>query len=192
MEMNNAELISQLTKKNDELKNFTHSILEMPEGLWTKIPNTKGWSVLHCFDHMNKATELYLNQIEEKLGKIRIAKNSVYKKTFFAKMFTKQLAPTKEGLIRSKMKTLKPFFPQDNPDQKVIDRFLSNLNRYEHVLGQLENKNLRSFKVTTALGPILKFYLGDALDFVHAHNLRHAQQIKNILVDITGVDQKAA
>lgn len=189
--MDNSQLLSQLKSTSDELRNFTQGILEMPDALLRKIPSTKGWSVLQCYDHMNKATEVYLNQIENKIGNLK-KENGPYKKSLLAKWFTQGLAPTKEGHIKHKMKTMKPFQADDSLDRKVVERFLNNLNRFDKILVQVQHSDLRSFKVTTALGPILKFYLGDALDFVHAHNLRHAQQIKNTLADLSDDNQKAA
>ena len=86
------------------------------------------------------------------------------------------------GELKSKMKTLKVFVPADQPDyRQAAARFKKNMGRYEQILKVSEGMNLRSFKVTTALGPILKFYIGDAMKFIQAHNLRHAQQIRNIL-----------
>lgn len=190
--MKNSELLNQLEKHNQDLLDFSNKMLELPEELLLARPSEKTWSALECFDHMNKATELYLNQIEKKLTSLKAERNKVYKKTWFAGMFTKQLAPTEEGIIKSKMKTMKVFFPDTDLSLKTIERFKSTLERFEKILAEVKGKDLRSFKVTTALGPILKFHLGDALGFVYAHNLRHAQQIKNTLARLNEDGQVAA
>lgn len=182
--MNNSELLKTLENQNSELLAFTEKIAQQPIKSLTTKPSETAWSVLECFDHMNTATELYLDQIEGKLKELRPEEKQVYKKTLFAGIFTKQLAPTEEGIIKSKMKTMKVFYPKANLNLQVVDRFKHNLTRFQNVLSQCKGKNLRSFKVTTALGPILKFHLGDALDFVHAHNRRHALQIENTLEEL--------
>ncbi|MEM6524368.1 MAG: DinB family protein [Bacteroidota bacterium] len=189
--MKNSELLQELAKQNQELLAFTHEMETLPEELLLARPREDAWSTVECFDHMNKATELYLDQIEEKLELLRPEKGD-YKKTMFAAMFTKKLAPTSEGEIKSKMKTLKVFYPKEGTGKEAIEQFILNLDRFKLVLARTENKDLRSFKVITALGPILKFYLGDALDFIHAHNRRHAQQIKNTIEVIESKQQSVA
>ncbi len=76
---------------------------------------------------------------------------------------------------------MKVFTPTGQISIAVLDQFIKNTERIDHILGSSRNKDLRSFKVTTALGPILRFYLGDALDFILAHNERHVVQIGNLL-----------
>ena len=178
------DFLSQLRNENDELRNFSESILELPNDLLVKRPNEKQWNLVECFDHMNRATELYLDQVEEKLGQLKPSHNGKFKPSWLASMFSKGLAPGKSGQIKYKMKTLKPFVPQSLSNTESlgpIKRFMHNLDRYERILHELAGMDLRSFKVVTALGPILKFNVGDALRFVHAHNRRHVQQSKNIL-----------
>ncbi|MEM6360317.1 MAG: DinB family protein [Bacteroidota bacterium] len=189
--MKNSELLQKLARHNQELLDFTNEMTALPEELLLARPTEKAWSATECFDHMNKATELYLDQVDQKLELLKPEKGD-YKKTIFAGMFTKKLAPTEEGAIKSKMKTLKVFYPKKGVGTEAIDKFRSNLDRFKAVLTQAENKDLRSFKVTTALGPILKFYFGDALDFIHAHNRRHMQQIKNIIMTVESKQQNAA
>lgn len=189
--MKNSELLQELALQNRKLIFFTKDVEVLPEEVLSARPAEEAWSTVECFDHMNKATELYLNQIEKKLEQLKPEKGD-YKKTMFASMFTKRLAPTAEGEIKSKMKTLKVFYPKVGVGKEAIEQFKANLERFKVVLIQAKNKDLRSFKVTTALGPILKFYLGDALDFVHAHNRRHVQQIKNTIAAIESRQQSAA
>ncbi|MEM9856305.1 MAG: DinB family protein [Bacteroidota bacterium] len=185
--MKNAVLLQKLAKQNQELLEFTNEVRTWPDDLLLTRPRPEAWSIVECFDHMSKATELYLDQIEPKLRELKAEKRD-YKKALFAGIFTKQLAP-KEGQIKIKMKTMKIFYPKEGVGKEALERFKTNLDRFKIILIQAENKDLRSFKVTTALGPILKFYLGDALDFIHAHNRRHMQQIKNTSVSLNGRKQ---
>lgn len=184
---NHTDFLTRLRDDNAELKNFTESILELPAELLIKKPAAEKWNITECFDHMNKATELYLDQIEEKLPALRPASNGRFRASWLASVFSNGLAPGKAGQIRYKVKTLKPFIPKQVSEKEghdPITRFRDNLDHYERILDTLPGKDLRSFKVVTALGPILKFTIGDALQFAHAHNRRHAQQVKNILASL--------
>lgn len=146
-------------------------------------PEGNKWSINDCMIHMSLATELYLDQIEEKLHMLRPLKSS-YKPTFLANYFINSLAPQANNSIRFKMKTLKAFDPHHKENltsAEPSERLLNNLDRIDKIVEACSDKDLRSFKVTTALGPILRFYLGDALRFICAHNERHVLQIRNIM-----------
>lgn len=179
--MKNSEFLKEISRVNATQRDYVSELKQLPENRLNAKVSSEEWCVLECVDHMNKATELYLDQIEPKIGELNPAKKEAFKKTWLANKFTKMLAPTEDGEIKSKMKTMKVFIPVSEIDNSVIARFVENTERVENIIKQAQNKDLRSFKVTTAVGPILKFYLGDALDFILAHNERHVVQIGNIL-----------
>lgn len=179
--MKNSEFLKEISRVNATQRDYVSELKQLPEDRLNAKASPEEWSVLECVDHMNKATELYLDQIEPKLEKLKPAKKEAFKKTWLANKFTKMLAPTEDGEIKSKMKTMKVFTPVGEIENSVIARFVENTERVEKIVQRAQNKNLRSFKVTTALGPVLKFYVGDALDFILAHNERHVVQIGNIL-----------
>ena len=155
-------------------------LLEIGQGRdLQRTPEGSNWNGAQCIMHMCLATELYLNQIEKKLHLLKPAKGQ-YKQGFWAKKFTKGLSPDENGKIRNKMKTMKVFEPEDVDSNEAVSRLTEDLDRTLQVLEKLEGKDLRSFKVTSALGPILKFYVGDALRFVNGHNARHFVQLENI------------
>ncbi len=180
--MTNVEFLTALRSENQLLMTFAEQLREVPERSLNRPPTYGGWNVTQCLDHMNRATELYLNQIEGKLEQLRPVSKPYYKASFLAAYAIKSQEPTDTGVIKNKMKTLKAFVPEGElRPYEVLVRFRENLSRFEVLVDLLETKDLRSFKVTTALGPILKFYIGDALRFVHAHNRRHMLQANRIL-----------
>lgn len=144
-----------------------------------RTPEGSNWNGAQCIMHMCLATELYLDQIEKKMHLLKSARGP-YKQGFWAKKFIKGLSPDKEGKIRNKMKTMKVFEPDPVESEIAVSRLKNDLDRMLRILDQLEGKDLRSFKVTSALGPILKFYIGDALQFVNGHNARHFVQLETI------------
>lgn len=178
--MTNSEFLQKLAASNLSQRTYVSALKQRPEEELAAKTNPGVWSVLECVDHMSKATELYLDQIESKLDHLRPSRKESFKKTWLANKFTKMLAPTEQGEIKSKMKTMKVFTPLGEVPVSVIERFLANTERIEKILNQSKNKDLRSFKVTTALGPVLKFHLGDALEFILVHNERHVVQIESL------------
>ena len=70
--------------------------------------------------------------------------------------------------------------------KEVLDKeqTLAEFNElHQKMLEQLEtarNYDLNRIKIPSAIGPILKFRLGDAFRFVIAHAQRHVVQLKRI------------
>jgi hypothetical protein len=140
---------------------------------------------------MNLSTEIYLDQIEKKQSLFVTEKNP-YRPTLLAGMLIRNMPPDKSGTIRMKMKTMKKLDPalyKGEIDVNQIERFLNNLTRLEKILVAMKGKDTRSFKVNSALGPVLKLYVGDALRFINAHNERHFSQIHRIIQKINVLNE---
>jgi hypothetical protein len=172
---------SQIEFQRNQLKQYE----QLDTSLLHAKPASGGWSILECIGHMNLATELYLDQIEAKLPLLKEG-DRAYKPTVLAKYFINGLGVQKDGKIKFRMKTMKAFDPSATgvPDDNGIERLYDNLKRVSKILYQLEGKDLRSFKVTTALGPVLKFNVGDAIRFISAHNERHLLQLQRIYKNV--------
>jgi hypothetical protein len=148
-----------------------------------KKPEHSGWNGAQCIQHMNLATELYLDQIEQRLPQLKPSRGP-YKPRFLADKFIQGLAPDTDNRLRYRMKTFKTFEPGEVDPKEAVDRLINNFDRLNKIIIQCEGKDMRSFKVTTALGPVLRFYVGDALRFVTAHNARHFVQLEGILSNV--------
>jgi len=179
------KLESRLKRHLDEAVRLT----QMDHDRLMKKPPDGKWSTYDCMEHMNLATELYLDQIEPRLDKLRPAKKG-YKPTFIAKHLIRSMPPDKEGRIKLKMKTMKKLDPEASGraiGPESLDRLKANIERLLAIVDDLKDSDPRSFNVKTALGSVLKLYVGDAMMFVTAHNERHFKQIEDILEQV--VDQ---
>ena len=175
------KILESLAEDVYEILAYTKVLEEMDDDRLNIKSSPEKWNTNECLDHMNKATELYIDQIELKIDAELIpSKRGYYKSGFFAEFSINGLKPAENGDIKHKMNTLKRFVPNTSQSGNVLKRFQEGQKRLIQILGQLEGKDLRSFKVTTAFGKILKFYVGDAVRFLTAHNQRHILQIKKI------------
>ncbi|UII22421.1 DinB family protein [Fulvivirga ligni] len=179
--MDQETLINKLTQDNLNLQSFAAGLHTLSSNE-LEAKSSGGWSVLDCLHHMNISMEVYLEQIEPKLIPPLDKKKSNFKTSWIAAYFAKGMEPTTDGQLKNKMKTFKKLDPILNEVKSdVLKQFEQNIKRTLQIIQQIEQKNLRAFKVKTALGPILKFYLGDSIWFYTAHNLRHMHQIQNII-----------
>ncbi len=180
------DFLDQLKNTTIELSDTTKDqFLSIDPAILNTKPSAEKWSISECFKHLNLTLEIYLPQMttvsnnSEKYP----AKSDVFKHGILGKLAVKAMKPKANNQIPYKMKTfdnLKPKNANVNP-VKEIDQFLKYQNEILTIIDGLKKVNLKKPKITTAVGPILKMSVGDALHFMVAHNQRHIVQAQNVL-----------
>ena len=96
------------------------------------------------------------------------------------------MEPKKDKTFRFKMKTFKNLEPQKSgvDSEKVLNDFLNFQDETIRIIHGLRIINPARPKIITAVGPVLKMRIGDALHFMLAHNQRHLIQAQNVLQKI--------
>ncbi|MDN5204425.1 DinB family protein [Fulvivirgaceae bacterium BMA10] len=182
--------LAQQKQDTMEIIGFVKSELQqMDETLLLKKPSPGKWSIIECLEHLNITGRLYIPQMEERMisgEKLNSNGSSFYSSGFMGSWSIKSMKPLENGKIKSSMKTFKSFEPKlkDESGQEVrriIDEFQEQQNRLLEVIRKSREMNLNKNKITSALGKILRFRLGDAIAFLIAHNQRHILQIKKTL-----------
>ncbi len=140
--------------------------------------DAKSWSVLECFEHMNLSMLVYLNQLK-KINNYRPS-NGLIKFGIKGKFFADGVRP-KNDSISYKMKTFKKLTPSSGLGRSVINDFIKHSNWFSQFINEHKSDDLNSIKVKTALGPLVKLNVAEALCFIIAHNERHVWQINNVL-----------
>lgn len=183
-------------KRNQELLTQVNSVKELDLTVLTKRPKAKSWCVLEVIEHMNIAHEAYANKIDTALSKL--SESSTEKLTTKATRTPSYLIknfPPKDGVIKMKMKTFSKFKPVFDPSiidgegaKKIFDKFEAGITHIENALTKYSSKNVEELKFASAIGPIVKFNVAEACEFVICHNERHVQQIINTLKKVNSTD----
>jgi hypothetical protein len=151
------------------------------------LPETEGkWSMLQCIEHITLATAIYVKNFSEKLDgqQLPVAKDS-YKGHWKGRMFAKMNAPKPEGEIPMKLKTFKFLEPKSQlHSQSVLAEFEQVHAQMIDLVEKCRGVNIDRIKVPTALGPMVKLRLGEALRFIVAHTQRHLVQLERIKATI--------
>lgn len=152
------------------------------------IPADGGWSMLQCFEHINLATEKYLQKLNQALEGSDAGDYSSqrYRMGFFGKRLAESQRP-KNGRIRWKTRTF-PFLVPINVKDKnarlvervVFEKFNEDLDTLEQILHKSNNLNWKKTRITTLAGRGFKLRFGDAVAFVLAHTERHIEQADKI------------
>lgn len=183
MSVNTTTYLNETESSFRQAIDQVKSLVENTEGSVLNTPEAPGkWHMLQCIEHMSRATEVYINNVGDKMtnGALPTA-NQEYKGHWKGRMFAKMNAPKSGGVIPMKLKTFKSMEPpQDLDAQVVIDRFYAVHEEMIAVINKSRSINIDKVKIATALGPMVKLRIGEAYRFVLAHTQRHMVQLKRI------------
>lgn len=161
----------------DNQLEFAMQLLNIPlEQLIYKEQHEK-WNALECIEHMNKSMNIYLKQFA---GLALKAKDEEFIKIGLKGNFFAEGMRPKGEKISYKIKTMKYLEPDINGIETVYT-FIEMLNAMKSFMLKNKDNSWNKGKVKTALGPLVKLNIGEAINFVLAHNERHVQQAKNSL-----------
>jgi hypothetical protein len=84
------------------------------------------------------------------------------------------------------MKTMAMFEPRNvsTTGMKALNEFEAICHSFIGLLERARTRGLEGEKVTSTLGPILRFKVGDAFRFPIAHQQRHMLQIERVLDEV--------
>lgn len=176
----------QILEQSNRVKNYIKSdIAELSDKKLNWKPNEKKWSALEVVSHLNRVYEKYLDNFELAIGgapDLINADAQEYQSTLLGRLSIYSMKP-KGKKRRFKMKTFDFFNPVSEPEKRneTIDLFIANKERFNDLIKQARNKNLRGIKMPTALGEKMKFYVPECFRFILAHEERHIVQIAGLL-----------
>ncbi len=153
----------------------------------TTSPRPKSWNVVEVIEHLNMAYRIYVPKIDNALSQSPdVQKETEGFKARGWQKFVIQGQLSKDGKRKMKMKTLKRFTPIfENLSQEQIDAvfadFFSLHNHLKHAILSSRSKDVSKKKFSSAIGPIVNFYLPEAFEFLLSHMERHMVQIDEVV-----------
>ena len=175
------------------LLNDMGSLKELHLSQLTHQPHPKSWSVLQVLEHLTIAHGLYYNKIANALETSSDNPTSVWEyRPRFWNRFVIQGQRPKNGKRPFKMKTLKKFEPtvtalvtQEDTDTVFKDFFNAHETLKESILAS-RTKIMDHQRFSSAIGPIVRFHLPEAFEFLICHMERHQVQLEGILATQNG------
>jgi len=166
-------------------------ILDENQLNWKFAP--KKWSVLQCLEHLNLTSRHYIPEMQKAVQKAIAAGQSPaedFKRGFIGNKMTTGTRPKTNGKISNPINTFKNYNPNNlapsESTQVVFDEFLQHHQDLLAIIAQSAIVNMNKIKVKSLLGSILKFKLGDAIEFLIAHEQRHILQAQKVLEEQGG------
>ncbi|MDC6365224.1 MULTISPECIES: hypothetical protein [Flavobacteriaceae] len=179
---NQIQRLNGILGKVEKLQQLPLSQLTIPA-------HERSWCIVEVLEHLNIAYQLYVDKIDHALGHLPSTNSdsSEFKVRAWQRMVIEMQRP-KNGERKWKIKTMKRFEPlldTKNLDEEQVNAiFLNFYALYGHLkdaIIQSRGKDVKEIKITSAIGPIVKFYLPESFEFLLCHLERHMVQIEEIL-----------
>lgn len=158
---------------------------KMPMALFHQRPGPKRWSVAEVLEHMNLSSGHYLVRVQRIYAQRRtsLRKRGTYVPGPMGERMVHAMRPDAQGRISWRMRTLWMFEPRTERvvGHASLDRFIAMVDGFIDALQLAKVHGLEGPRITSTLGPILRFKLGDAIRFPVAHQERHMLQIQRTL-----------
>ncbi|HAS43405.1 MAG TPA: hypothetical protein DCS93_23195 [Microscillaceae bacterium] len=188
MKINTEELLKQAkADAQEDLKvakeSFDH--LTEEELYWQPAPGK--WSVGECLEHLNITSRNYMPKIkvgiQQGLEKGWQAQG-IFKTGLIGQNFTNSFRLDENNQPRRRVKTFKSFEPNNLPQRnpRVREEFAENMAQFIAQIDQAAQVNLNKVKITSAIGPIFRFRLGDVFRFLNVHTHRHLIQAQRVVL----------
>ena len=167
-----VQLLTQETKNNF----FTQS-----EELlnWKERPDV--WSVLECFEHLNRYSEYYLPAIQKAIeaGTFDLMnEHRDFTHTWIGRLSIKAMSP--DNVKKQKtFKRMNPVF--GSTSRNVLGRFIRHQETLEKLIDSAQEVNVVRTTIPVEFFKLLKMNVGEAFEFVIVHEQRHVIQALNTL-----------
>jgi uncharacterized damage-inducible protein DinB len=169
------KLKSDVEVINDVVKNDFYNLSEEKLN-WEE--NLTRWSILECFEHLNRYSRYYVSAMEKAL---HVAENppvnDELKSTWIGAKSISMMHP----LNKKKQKTFKNMNPVNSKlDRSVLDEFLKHQEKLQILITKAESTDINRMKIPLEFFRLLKMTLGEALEFLIVHEQRHLIQAQDV------------
>lgn len=182
-----AALVNELSAELHRQLERARGMARLPAERLLRRPAPHAWNALEVFEHMNLSSGIYLRGLERAFEREAAAlpAASGFRPGRIGDYSVRSMLPQADGRLRWRMRTLRMFDParQHGADSGSIHRFIALCEGFLRLLEQAPRTDLNRMRVTSSLGPIIRFRAGDAFRFPIAHQQRHFAQLERLLAD---------
>ena len=180
MKIENKALIEDLINRTKDYLNQAETFRQQPIEALNWKENVEKWSVLECFEHLNRYGDFYLPEIAQRIKAAPANQSTtIFKSGLLGNYFAESMLP-KEKL--NKMKTFKSMNPAGSQlDKSTLDKFIQQQKQMLDLLEQARSVSLSKTKTSISISKWIKLKLGDTFRVVVYHNYRHMLQAATVL-----------
>jgi DinB superfamily len=176
-----VEHMDRLRRDAEEVEERVRALVDgmtSPQLLWH--PPEGGWNVLECLEHISMTNEMYVEASNSPLTsapKVDVAEAPDFKPGMITARFIRMLEPG-----NGRYKAPKPFQPDraGKVGTEALDRFFEVHAGVLTVIDRMATVDLTRTRVVSPLMSLVRFRIGDMMDFLLVHSKRHVQQAEKV------------
>ena len=184
---NTSRLIDEMQASvQDQLKHLK-AWSELPLEHLEERPAPRSWSVLEVIEHLNISSGHYTRRLRRIYAQGEaLGSKAEFTPGRWGESFTRSMQPLADGTIPKPMRTLWLFEPKAAAakGRTSLQEFQAMLEEQLVLLERARTLGWEGPKVTSTLGPIFRFKIGDAFRFMVAHQARHFLQAERALASL--------
>lgn len=182
MKMTKAEVLRQTEQKIEETNRQVRDFQSLSDDVLRYRPRPDQWNVLDCLEHVNLFYADYLPRLAATIQRAAPTDQTTYTPGFFGQKMVSGVQP-QEGQRRRKMKTFRRMTPATDhqPAAQIFGAFFGHHTQLKEQLEASLTLDWDRVKVNSAIGPLLRFKLGDGFRLLLAHTERHVRQAEEVL-----------
>lgn len=175
MKIERASLLQDLASQTRDMIKRGREFLQADGAALRFKEAESAWNALECLEHLNLYGDFYLPVLDERMRKAGASPGASHYRTGWFGAYSVKLMQQEKG--GKKMNTQTKMNPLGgNLPDSTVDRFLEQQERMLALLEMAGQADLGKVKIPVTISPFIKLKLGDALQFLAAHNARHLAQ----------------
>lgn len=180
--MKSSQLLSSLQDNVQSIiTDVENEFLDLDEGVLNYKSSPESWSILECFEHLNRYNRFYNEKFEQAIASSSASRTDEVTSNWIGRKFIAMMHPDN----KKKIKTVKNMNPLIGVASKLnrssVHEFLKHQHALLRILDSAKRADLNRANIPVEFFRLIKMRLGDALQFVIVHQQRHLIQARNVL-----------
>jgi uncharacterized damage-inducible protein DinB len=187
--MKSSQLLSSLEDNVQSIiTDVENDFLDLDEALLNDKSNQASWSILECFEHLNRYNRFYNERFEQAIAKSSQNNNEdEAKSNWLGRKFIAMMHPDNKKKIKT-VKSMNPMLGlQSKLSRSTVHEFLRHQHALLRILDSAKRIDLNQSTIPVEFFKLIRMRLGDALQFVVVHEQRHLIQARNVLANASKI-----
>jgi uncharacterized damage-inducible protein DinB len=184
--MTSNQLISELSAAVSEMiQDAGSNYLTLSDRELASSPAPGSWSILQCFEHLNRYNRFYNSEIKKKMTAGKASADHEVRTTWIGKKSIAAMHPDNQ----KKQKTLRHLNPHPDLDRRTIEEFIRHQHELLNLLSSAKTIDVNTVRISVEFFQLLKMNLAEAFQFVVLHQQRHFLQLARIRKQLRKPDE---
>jgi hypothetical protein len=180
MNMTTRQLIFKLSTEADVLIETVHTtFLDLPQSVLSVKATPEQWSVLECFEHLNRYARFYLPAVGRSILSSKTTFTEKELRYSWIGSFSIRMMDPKNVKKQRTFRRMDPSF--SDLTRETLTEFLKHQQKLKMLLQQASGIDINTGGVPVEFFKLLKMRTGEALQFVMVHQQRHLAQAQRTL-----------